>query len=313
MLKPLVPFFVCSLIFIPWKSLKAQGCSDAGFCTMGAMKPNQRLPKSQLRLRSIEFTEYYGNAKLLEVSFLSHILDINVGLRSKSVIQAKFTYNQVYGILANTHGVGDISLSFTQTLLQKETWQLNATLGGKIPSNDANRKKDGRPLPMYYQTSLGTYDLVGGFSLVTKHLLAATGIQHPFNAVGNTFTWGAWASSFSSLDANHYPVSNRLIRGTDFMFRLEGNAAYHRFNGSLGFLLINRLNKDQIVSPQTGQRVDAIGSDGNANTLLTSLSYTLSAKSNLKLVWGHRLVKRPINPDGLSRDDVITLTYQYRF
>ena len=110
MLKRLFPFFVFTIIFPRWTPLKAQGCSDAGFCTMGAMKPNQRLPKSELRLRSIEFTEYYGNAKQLDVSFLSHILDVNVGLHSKSVIQAKFTYNQVYGILANTHGIGDISL-----------------------------------------------------------------------------------------------------------------------------------------------------------------------------------------------------------
>jgi hypothetical protein len=238
------------------------------------------------------------------VNFLSHILDLNVGLKKKTVFQAKFTYNQVYGILANTNGIGDISLSATHVLFQNEKLQVSATVGGKIPTYPADKNKDGRPLPMYYQTSLGTYEVGGGVSIVTKYLLVATGIQHPLNAVDNKFTWGAWASSFSSLDARHYPVSNKLIRGTDVMFRAEGNISYYRFNASLGFLLINRLNKDQIVSPQMGKRVEAIGSDGNANTLLGGVLYHLNAKSSLKLVWGHRLVKRAINPDGLSRDNV---------
>ncbi len=306
-------FLGCLLLFFYSQFLSAQGCSDAGFCTMGAMKPNQRLSKNNLRLRSVELTEYYGNQRNLQVNFLSHILDLNVGLKKKTVFQAKFTYNQVYGILANTNGLGDISLSATHVLFQNERLQISATAGGKIPTYSADKSKEGRPLPMYYQTSLGTYDVVGGVSIVSKYLLLATGIQHPFNAVENRFTWGAWASSFSSLDANHYPVSNRLIRGTDVMFRAEGNISYYRFNFSLGFLLINRLNKDLIVSPQTGKRVAAQGSDGNANTLLGGVLYHLNAKSGLKLVWGHRLVKRTINPDGLSRDNVVTLTYQFRF
>jgi hypothetical protein len=304
---------VCLLLFFYNNPLFAQGCSDAGFCTMGAMKPNQRLSKNNLRLRSVEFTEYYGNKEALEVHFLSHILDVNVGLKKKTVFQAKFTYNQVYGILANTNGIGDISLSVTHLLFQNEKLQLSATVGGKIPTYPADKSKEGRPLPMYYQTSLGTYDLVGGVSIVSKHLLVAAGIQHPFNVVDNKFTWGAWETSPLFKDANQYPVSNKLVRGTDVMFRTEGNISYYRFNFSLGFLLINRLNKDIIDSPRTGKSVEVPGSDGNANTLLSSVSYHLDAKSTLKLIWGHQLIKRVTNPDGLYRDNVVTATYQFRF
>lgn len=305
--------FLSFFLFFYNNSLFAQGCSDAGFCTMGAMKPNQRLSKNNIRLRSIEFTEYYGNKQVLKVHFLSHILDVNVGLNKKTVFQAKFTYNQVLGSLANTNGVGDISLSATRVLFHNEKLQVSATVGGKIPTYPADKNKDGRPLPMYYQTSLGTYDAVGGVSIVSKHLLVATGIQHPFNAVDNKFTWGAWGTSPFFNDANQYPVSNKLIRGTDIMFRAEGNISYYRFNFSLGFLLINRINKDLIVSPQTGKRVEVLGSDGNANTLLSGASYHLDAKSTLKLTWGRQLIKRATNPDGLYRDNVVTATYQFRF
>jgi hypothetical protein len=291
----------------------SQGCSDAGFCTMGAMKPNQRLSARNVRLRSIEFTEYFAHQEDLQVKFLNHILDVNFGVGDKTTLQAKFTYAQVFGVLANTNGLGDVSLSASRMLAHREHWQLNTTLGAKLPTNAANKSVEGRPLPMYYQTSLGTVDAVAGLSFVTKYLLLATVIQHPFNEVNNSFTWAAWKTDDKTLDANHYPISNGLIRGTDVMFRAEANMGYHRFNMSLGFLLINRLKKDQIVSPTTKQRVDVAGSDGNANTVLGGLSYQLNAKSNLKLVWGHRVAKRATNPDGLSRDNVWTVTYQCRF
>ena len=45
--------------------LKGQGCSDAGFCTMGAMKPDQSFNKKiELKLRSIELSYYYGESTL---------------------------------------------------------------------------------------------------------------------------------------------------------------------------------------------------------------------------------------------------------
>jgi hypothetical protein len=40
----------------------SQGCSDAGFCTMGAMKPDQPFNKKiEVRLRSMEISFYRGN------------------------------------------------------------------------------------------------------------------------------------------------------------------------------------------------------------------------------------------------------------
>ncbi len=46
----------------------AQGCSDAGFCTMGAMKPDQDYSKKvDFKLRSLELNYYHGQSTLSPV------------------------------------------------------------------------------------------------------------------------------------------------------------------------------------------------------------------------------------------------------
>ena len=57
-------FVLSFLFFIPTTSVFSQGCSDAGFCTMGAMRPDQPFSKKlNIRLRSVSLTQYIGLTK----------------------------------------------------------------------------------------------------------------------------------------------------------------------------------------------------------------------------------------------------------
>ena len=57
--------FACCLSKLP---ISAQGCSDAGFCTMGAMKPDQHFNRRvQIKLRSIEVAQYVGLTRFDDV------------------------------------------------------------------------------------------------------------------------------------------------------------------------------------------------------------------------------------------------------
>src|SRR6187549_2008643 len=90
----------------------SQGCSDAGFCTMGAMKPDQPFNKKiQLRLRSIEISFYRGTTpkNVTPVIYVA-TADFNFSLNSKTSFQLKLPYQAVHGQLANTSSLGDISL-----------------------------------------------------------------------------------------------------------------------------------------------------------------------------------------------------------
>jgi len=70
----------------------SQGCSDAGFCTMGAMKPDQPYNKRlKIKLRSIEFSQYYGHTHFNNKIRVS-TLEANIGLGSDYIFQAKVPY-----------------------------------------------------------------------------------------------------------------------------------------------------------------------------------------------------------------------------
>jgi len=295
----------------------AQGCSDAGFCTMGAMRPDQHYSKhNRLNVRSASLTSYYGMTDFADnIYSLTGEFNFSVG---KFSFQTKLPYQVVNGPLANTKGISDLSLSATAPIKKTDTWLLQATLGAKIPTNKANFvSQDGRPLPMYYQTSLGTYDLVGGLSALNKNWLFAAGIQHVlFDNNQNDFFWGAWKSSPLTETANLYPVSKGIRRGTDIMFRAEYNQRFTRFNVSCGILSIGRLTQDVIVAPATLEDREVNGSEGWAFNFLMTAGYRLNAHNGLKMVFGHKIFdqySRTTNPDGLSRKIVTTLTYEINF
>ncbi len=302
-------FFLCSFFT---SGIYAQGCSDAGFCTMGAMKPNQHYQKNnKVRIRSVEVSQYFGYTKFGDV-LISYIADLNFQVSKKWTVQLKLPYSFVSGPLARTNGAGDVSYSITRNVIKSEKLELNATLGGKLPTNNSDKTNaDGRPLPMYYQTSLGTYDFIAGLSLVSRHWLFATGYQMPFNQNNNNFLWGAWTTSDKSTTALDYPRAKELKRGNDVMFRAERNFRSSRWNGHLGLLAIYRLNKDEITLQ--GKRVLADGSDGLVLNGIGGVGYHFNVRSSLKLLMGVKIINREENPDGLSREFVNTISYEYIF
>jgi len=298
--------FVCGLV-------RGQGCSDAGFCTMGAMRPNQSFSsKGVVKLRSIELLQYVGVTKFHDV-ILTSLADINIGIGKRGSAQLKLPYTFVSGPLANTNGLADISYSYTHVLLLKNNFQLLGTLGGKIATNDSDKENvDGRPLPMYYQTSLGTYDIVAGLSFITRKWLLAAGYQQALNENGSQFRWAKWTSSDQFPIAHEYPVSWNLQRGKDVMFRVERNFRSTKWNAYLGLLTIYRITKDEVSNGTATNRVKVDGTTGAAITALTGVGYRFSTSVALKGMFGLKLLSRDINPDGLSREFVSSLSIEIR-
>jgi hypothetical protein len=291
-----------------------QGCSDAGFCTMGAMKPDQHFSKKlNLRLRSMELSFYRGTTTLTPV-VKSVTADLNFSLNSKNTIQIKLPYLWVDGTLGHTKDLGDISVCYTRNLVTKESFSVNLSLGAKIPTNNSDKKSEGGfPLPMYYQTSLGTYDGIAGISFITSKWLFATGIQVPFNENKNQFLWGAWAASDEDPTyIEKYSRAKALKRGTDVMLRVERNFRFSRLNFSLGLLPIYRIKHDEITLGN-GSRLQPDGTTGLALSGIATMGYSFNVKNGVKLLVGHKLTQREDNPDGLTRHLVSSITYFYRF
>ncbi len=293
----------------------SQGCSDAGFCTMGAMKPDQPYNKKiDFKLRSMELSFYRGTTPVTAKIFVA-TADLNFGINARNSIQVKIPYLSASGRLGTTGGLSDISLCYTRNIYSSEKFEVNFSLGTKIPTNNSDLQENGKPLPMYYQTSLGTYDAIAGISLINRNWLFATGIQVPLNENKNEFTWDAWASLGDperGYIERHGPAHS-LKRGTDVMLRIERNFRFSRFNFTLGLLPIYRITNDEVFSPKTNTRVRPDGAKGLALSAISTVGYSFNVRSGVKFLFGHKLAQRDVNPDGLTREMVTTLSIYYRF
>lgn len=295
----------------------AQGCSDAGFCTMGAMKPDQPFNKKlQVRLRSMELSFYRGTTTATPIIYVANA-DISFSLNSRNSFQVKLPYQTAQsGSLDQTGGLGDISLCLTRSLFNSERFDVNLSFGAKIPSNNSDIKADGRwegkPLPMYYQTSLGTYDAISGISVLTKNWLFATGIQIPLNRNNNQFLWSEWLDYTDPNYIKKYSPARELKRGIDVMLRAERNFRFSQFNFSAGLLPIYRITNDEITDVN-GNRIKPKGARGLAMSGIVTAGYSLNVKNSVRLLVGHKIIQRDNNPDGLTRELVTTISYNYRF
>lgn len=313
-MKKLLNIFL--LLALSW-SAYSQGCSDAGFCTMGAMKPDQPYNKKvQIKLRSMELSFYRGTTTTTPVIYVA-TTDFNFSINAKSSFQMKVPYMMVRsGNLGETEGISDLSLCYTRSLLNTDRFDINFSVGGKIPTNKSNKTSNffpGEPLPMYYQTSLGTYDFITGLSLINRKWLLATGIQIPVKHINqNTFDWTDFPDYPDQNYIKTYSQSNLLKRGIDVMLRVERNFRFSRFNYSVGLLPIYRITNDRITDLQ-GKEVKPDGARGLAMSGILTAGYNFNVRNGVRLLWGHKIVQRDKNPDGLTREMVTSITYNYRF
>ena len=321
-MKSLYFVFLISIFLNP--QLYGQGCSDAGFCTMGAMRPDQFFNKeAALKLRSVELNQYRGTTTLSPIVSVT-TLDIVVGLNTKNSFQVKVPYQRITGNLTSRwenkpiSSLGDISLSFTRNLISTHYYEFNASVGVKIPSNNADLEDErGNDLHMYYQTSLGTYDFVLGGSIITKKWLFATGLQVPVIHVNkNNFRYEEWAEYPSQgyiLKHNKQPDNTEFQRGTDIMLRAERNFRFSNISFNIGLLPIFRIVPDKYYDPETGIKEKIDGTTGMALSALAGASYHFNVNTSLKLMYGRKITQRDFNPDGLTRHDVASLAFIYRF
>ncbi|MBU2916171.1 hypothetical protein [Reichenbachiella agariperforans] len=322
-----ISYLVLLLLVVTWSDMLGQGCSDAGFCTMGAMKPDQYYSeKVDVKLRSVEINAYRGTTTLSPVVYVL-TADMTFSITNKLFVQAKVPYQTVTGNLGDTGGLGDISLSLTRNLLETKKGVLSATVGTKIPSNHSDIEKqnneflsEGQDLPMYYQTSLGSYDFIAGGAWINEKWLFATGIQIALTQNQNDFRWGQWlgypnGQPHAEPDPYifEYPLANNLKRGTDVMLRVERNFRFTNFNFNVGLLPIYRITKDEVYDFDIDQRVKLDGTTGLALTALLGAGYSFNVNSGVKFLYGKKITDRKVNPDGLTRNYVTSLSYVYRF
>jgi hypothetical protein len=193
----------------------------------------------------------------------------------------------------------------------KELSALSLTLGAKIPLNNSNLKNEGNALPMHYQTSLGTYDLIVGLNYIYMDLGVSLAWQQPIvNSNENEFI----APTDPNLDEEKYLSTNAYDRKGDLISRITYNVDLIENKLILrpGVLAIYHLANDTYTD-QSDNEMEITGSKGVTLNLNLFLSYNFTENKYLELAIGRPMITRDARPDGLTRKLVLGLEYTHSF
>lgn len=283
-----------------------QGCSDAGVCTIGALK--QHLPVDSSRQTfSILLPVGIGDQLVLVIT---PALQYDRQLSAHWGIQGKLTTNYASGDLGQATGLGDLFLSGTYTVATKSSWRTALTLGLKLPLSTGNLTANGYSLPMQYQSSLGTVDLITGLSVSSTRWQFSAGWQQPLSGANrNTFL----PLADSRVAAVAYPPSSQFTRKADVL----GRATYMllsegKLKLTVGLLGIYHLGNDtyQTASQQT---LAISGSQGLTLNATVAGWWFVSSRTRVGFTAGTPLVVREIRPDGLTRSLVFAPEISWLF
>lgn len=303
------PLLTLLIISICQNFLKAQGCSDAGFCTIGNLKTlNSDTAQNNQKL-TLLLPIGIGDEDVL---VFTPGIQYDNQLSKQWAIQVKVTANYADGDLGTTLALGDVFMAGVYSFQQKKKWTTSITLGTKLPFNQSNLKEDGKSLPMQYQSSLGTIDLITGLSITNNTWQFSAGWQQPLSGINrNNFLPAYWGTS----QADQYPASNDFNRKGDVLLRLAYTLRIKsKFSFTPGLLGIYHLDEDTYIDTNVSNNAVPIkGSKGLTLNATISGYWAISNRITLGFVAGSPLVARDVRPDGLTRSIVISPELQWNF
>lgn len=294
-----------SLVGLNAIQLKAQGCSDAGICTIEGIKPIAEQGGDAAASNTFKVAAYFGKADH-SITTWGNYLEFHHRLADKFGLSAKLTTLAQNGNEISVLGISDLFVAGDISLSQ----HFKFTLGLKIPLSDGNKQEESLPLPMDYQASLGTTDLLLGLGFHKNRFQLALAYQQPVSQNENGFLASLYPAN-SPL--NKFQSTKGFERSADIMLR----ASYvlnlgQKWNWIPGLLPIFHTSNDQFTDEQ--DKVHEIeGSSGLTLNLNSFFDFSINEKSSLQLGVAFPLVVRDTRPDGLTRSFVSHLEYRYSF
>lgn len=296
--------FLTLFFLLVTASVKAQGCSDAGFCTVDSFQPHSHdendRPVNELRVGLNTGAADYG------IMVFGTNLEYHRRFSDEFSLETKLTSLGQSGNDISTYGLSDVYITGTYRFSERASF----TLGTKIPLSDANKKQDGLALPMDYQSSLGTFDLIAGFGYTIKSFQLVLAYQQPLTQNNNEFL----AEDYDE-DSPLYEIqsTNQFKRSGDILFRLSYPFMFgSKFLFTPSLLPIYHLNNDKFTDSD-GLEQEIEGSQGLTLNWNMYFDYAINQTHALQLNIGSPFIVREARPDGLTRSFVAALEYRLRF
>ncbi len=282
----------------------SQGCSDAGVCTIQGIKPESVSDSGTTKNNRILVGITFGMGQHKVLAFTPYA-EYSRMIGNHFSLSGRFNYGFREGELAGTNSPADFMLSGSYTFLNHFT----ATAGIKIPLNDANKKKDGLPLPMNYQTSLGTIDLLLGFGYHFRRFSFTAGYQQPLTQNNNQFLATDYPEDSPEFK---YYSTRKYHRASDVLLRLSAVAVQSKKFILIASILPIYHVKNDTYEDTTGMRITLSGSQGLTLNINAILQYRITSSQTLELNLGAPALARKVRPDGLS-NFAVSLEYKISF
>lgn len=303
--------FILSLPLL-YFNIHAQGCSDAGFCTMdsystemdeeenGDSTINNEGPKNLIKVGLA-----YGSADH-GITIISN--NINYKRVFSEQWSADLKLNSIAQLGSQHESIGLSDLFGTVNYAPKKF--LSISLGFKLPLNNAGNKADGLPLPMDYQSSTGTFDAILGVGFKIQNFRINVGYQQVLVQNNNQFL-----SSFYDVSEGYanFNDTRKFERQGDVMLRVAylWKLGTH-FEISPSILPIYHLGNDYYYN-ELDVKTEIEGSEGLTLNGNLFVSYKFKENQSLQLGYSSPFVVRKERPDGLTRSFLLSLEYAIRF
>ena len=310
-MKYVIKFNAVLLLLLINVSSYSQGCSDAGVCTINNFKDHSfNISQETAKRNFFQSGITYGVGEH-SITIVNPYIEYTGFISEKISLSGKLTYAFISGELANVSGLGDVIVSANYILMNNEDNLINVVIGSKIPLNSSNLKEEDKPLPMHYQSSLGTYDIIIGANYSFANLGISAALQQPIvNSNENEFI----KPTDQNLEEYKYNSTNSFKRKGDVILRVSYNfpIAENKFSIRPGFLGIYHLDEDSYID-ENDITQDIDGSKGITLNANLYLNYSFSDSKQLEFSLGFPFITRDSRPDGLTRTLVAGLEYHYSF
>lgn len=304
---------IITLLTYQYNSL-AQGCSDAGLCSINL---NDEDTTSKVNY----YIDLFNAVGVGDESVFINSTGVEFGIKySDFGFLAKLPYTITNGNLGQTNGFGDLTLLISSIIYSKDDLVLSLAGGVKIATNEADlRNQDNLPMPMAFQTSNGTNDIIALFSANYSNWVLSTGVQIPLDRNKNSFINKSTlvdpipgVFDYYYLNWSKYESSRNFKRGSDAMLKIE---KYFEVNEGLklmvGVLPVHRLS-ESVYEDFGGEDITIKNTNGLTLNIISSANYEIAENLSLGLNLGFPIVTRKVRADGLTRAIVANFDFKIK-
>lgn len=282
-------------------NLFSQGCSDAGFCSLGNITPHMDHFQEQKKVNMMRFGLSYGRG-LRSVNVYNPYIEYTRIVNSTISLNTRINFMAHAGNDIQTGEIGDVYFTGDFKLAPK----FKTVIGFKVPLQQGAKVKRGVTLPMDYQNTLGTLDFLWALQTNVNNFHLAMGWQIPLTQNANRFFTTDFVSS------EEFPTTNGFRRNPDVWMRISYPIHVKSWSFIPNLLPIYHLGNDS-YSDEFGMRKAILGSRGLTFNADIQIDYKLCENNIIGLNFAAPLVTRDLQPEGMGRKYVFTLDFRKSF